>query len=274
MSKKFARFYKNRLSLVGLIVLASLIIIALLGPLLIKHSPTEQNFATLQKPTLKHLMGTDDLGRDVLSRVVYGSRLSLAIGILAVTIAFLIGILFGSVSGYLGGFIDALIMRVVDIFLAFPYVLGAMALMVALGSGFLNVIVAIACFMWASFARLQRASVLELRQAEFVQAAKISKASMMYIIRRHIIPNSVSPLIVYAATGIGTAILGEAMLSFIQIGLQPPTPSLGLMLNDALPYIENAPWLMLFPGLFLFLIVLSFILIGDGLRDALDPNVT
>jgi len=199
-------------------------------------------------------------------------RLSLTIGFLSIVISLIVGLTAGSISGYLGGFIDAVIMRLVDIFLAFPYVLGSIALMVIIGSGFLNVIVAIAAFMWASFARLYRSSVLEIKEAEFIQAAKLSGANNRYIIIRHILPNTIGPIVVYASVSIGIAILGEAVLSFIQIGLQPPTPSLGLMLSDALQYIENAPWLMLFPGLFLFSIVLCFVLVGEGLRDALDPK--
>lgn len=262
---------KSKRAVVGLVILGVVLVTAILGPLIVPYTPTEQNFAKLAVPSFSHPMGTDDLGRDVFSRVLSGSRLSLLIGVLAVTAAFIVGLLAGCISGYLGGYIDAFIMRIVDVFLAFPYVLGAIALMVVLGAGLFNIVIAIAAFMWASFARLQRASVLEIREVEYVQAARLSGASHTHIIWRHIIPNSISPLIVFGAMSVGIAILGEAVLSFIQVGLQPPTPSLGLMLGDALTYIESAPWTMFFPGLFLALIVFSFIFIADGLRDLLDP---
>ena len=268
----FKKLIKNRLALAGLIGLALILLLAIFGPFLIPYSPTGQQFAQLKPPSLKHFMGTDDLGRDITSRVLYGSRLSLSIGFSAIAIALIIGLIAGSISGYAGGLTDTFIMRLVDIFLAFPYVLGAIALMVVMGSGFLNVVIAIAAFMWASFARLHRANVLGIKEAEFIQAAKLSGASNFYIITRHILPNTMGPLVVYASISVGIAILGEAVLSFISIGLQPPTPSLGLMLSGALQYVETAPWLMLFPGLFLFLIVLCFVLIGEGLRDALDPK--
>ncbi len=263
---------KNRAVFMALMILCAMIIAALIGPLVLPYSSTQQGFESLSSPSITHPMGTDDLGRDVLSRVLAGSRLSLFVGITSVLVAFGLGILIGSISGYFGGFVDVFIMRVVDIFLAFPFVLGALALMIILGSSAVNIVIAISAFMWASFARMQRAQVMQLREVEYVQAAKLYGASNFRIIFKHLLPNTTGPLIVYAATAVGAAILGEACLSFIQVGLQPPYPSLGLLLEDALQYIEVAPWLMFFPGLVLLMVVGCFVVIGDGLRDFLDEG--
>lgn len=272
LKKAYLRYKKNKIAMIGTTLLVLMIVAAVIGPFF-TQDPYRQDAKSFLGPSSKYLMGTDNLGRDMLSRVFLGVRYSLAIGIAAILLAFVFGLLMGSVAGYYGGFFDIVIMRFADVFLAFPYVLGAIALMVVLGPGLFNVPIAIAVFSWAAFARMYRSSVLETKSKEYVTAAKSLGAGNLRVMFRHILPNAVPALVVFAATDTAYAILGESVLSFVGLGVPAPFPSLGRMLADSLNYMAISPWMMLFPGLFLILAVLSFILIGDGLRDAIDPEM-
>lgn len=260
-------YNSNIYAKIGAILLLFVITFSLFGSFFSTHDSYDQNSPELLSPSSKHFMGTDDLGRDIYVRVAEAARNSLFIGILSVLISLFAGIIIGSISGYFGGFIDSALMRLVDVFLAFPYVLGALALMVVLGSSKTNVIIAISVFLWTGFARLQRSSVINIKKNDYIYAAKLSGASNTYIIRRHILPNTIAPLIALFALSVQSAVMAESLLSFIHLGLQPPTPSLGTMLSEALPFIESAPWMMLFPGIILFIVVASFILFSEGLDD-------
>ena len=262
---------KNKSALVGVIICTLIIVMAIAGPLLAKD-PYRQEAKTLLRPSLSHPMGTDNLGRDVLSRLLIGARYSLMVGFFAVLLASILGLLAGSAAGFFGGVADSVIMRLADVFLAFPYVLGAIALMVFLGPSLINVPIAIAVFTWASFARIYRSSVLDIKGKEYVTAARLSGAGSVRVMFGHIMPNAAAPLIVFGTTEVAYAILGESVLSFIGLGAPVQFPSWGRMLADSLNYSSTSPWLIFFPGLFLVLTVLSFILIGDGLRDVLDPK--
>jgi len=205
--------------------------------------------------------------------VLYGARISMLVGVVAVTISLVIGLFLGALSGFFGNVSDAVIMRIADIFFAFPYILGAIAIMTILGQGVLNVFIAIGILGWASVARLFRSSILSIKEKEYIEAARALGASKSRIIIKHILPNSFAPIIVYSTMNVGTAIIVEAALSFLGLGVQPPTPSWGKMLSESLNYINTAPWLMFFPGLAILITVLGFVLLGDGLRDAFDPRL-
>lgn len=267
MSKLLLMLSENTYAKIGAIMLLFILMFAFFGTLISSSDPFDQSNVELMKPSLKNLMGTDDLGRDVYSRVVDAVRNSLIIGLISVLFSFILGFIVGSVSGYYGGILDSFLMRVVDVFLAFPYILGALALMVVLGSSMTNVIIAISVFLWTGFARMQRASVLDIKENDYINSAKISGASNFYIIRYHIMPNTIAPLMVLATISIQSAIMAESVLSFIHLGLQPPTPSLGMMLSEALPFIENAPWMMFFPGLILVFLIATFILFSEAIDD-------
>lgn len=272
------RLVKNRLAMLGLFLIVLVFLVALLADLIAPYDPEaikSQTMArnSLLRPSLKHLMGTDLLGRDVFSRVVYGARVSLGVGLAAVLLMVVIGLIVGAVAGYYGGWLDSLLMRLADIFFAFPYVLGSIALISVLGFGIQNVILAIGILGWPSIARVFRSSVLQVKQNDYVEAARSVGASDLRIIIRHILPNAIAPVIVYATMSVGGAIIAEASLSFLGIGVQPPTPSWGYMLSESRSYIFTSPWLMFFPGLAILLTVLGFVLFGDGLRDALDPRL-
>ncbi|HAJ95792.1 MAG TPA: ABC transporter permease, partial [Actinobacteria bacterium] len=251
-----------------------LIILAIFAPLLAPYDPSARvKEDSALGPSSTYLFGTDLLGRDIFSRVIYGSRISIEVGIIAVGISVVLGLFFGALAGYFGRWADAIIMRLADIFFAFPYILGAIAIMTIMGSGIVNIFIAIGLLGWAYFARIFRGSILAIKNKEYIEAARALGASNTRIITKHIFPNSTAPIIVYATMNVGTAIIVEAALSFLGIGVQPPTPAWGKMLSEALSYIDIAPWMMLFPGLAIVITVLGFVLLGDGLRDAFDPKM-
>jgi peptide/nickel transport system permease protein len=268
------RLKRNKLALIGLSIVILLILIAILAPVI---SPYDPNIRIKEDsslgPSRVHFFGTDLLGRDIFSRVIYGSRISIEVGIIAVGISVILGLILGALSGYFGNIPDTVIMRIADIFFAFPYILGAIVIMTVLGPGIVNIFIAIGILGWASFARIFRGSILSIKNKEYIEAARALGASNYRIITKHIFPNSFAPIIVYATMNVGTAIIVEAALSFLGIGVQPPTPAWGKMLADSLEYIDTAPWLMLFPGLAILITVLGFVLLGDGLRDAFDPRL-
>lgn len=268
------RLRRNKLAMLGLAIVIILILIAIFAPLLAPNDPIERvKEDSLLKPNKAYWFGTDILGRDILSRVVYGSRISIEVGVVAVGISVVIGLVLGAISGYFGNIPDTIIMRIADIFFAFPYILGAIAIMTVLGQGIINIFIAIGILGWASFARIFRGSILSIKNKEYIEAARALGASNSRIIVKHIFPNAFAPIIVYATMNVGTAIIVEAALSFLGIGVQPPTPAWGKMLAESMDYIDIAPWMMIFPGLAILITVLGFVLLGDGLRDAFDPKM-
>ncbi|MDD3777276.1 MAG: ABC transporter permease [Actinomycetota bacterium] len=268
------RLRKNKLAMLGLAIIIILILMAILSPVIAPYDPTVRiKEDSSQGPSAKHIFGTDILGRDIFSRVIYGSRVSIQVGVVAVGISMVIGLILGALAGYFGSFSDTVIMRIADIFFAFPYVLGAIAIMTILGPGLINVFIAIGILGWASFARLFRGSILSIKNKEYIEAARALGASNLRIITKHIFPNAFAPMIVFGTMNVGTAIIVEASLSFLGLGVQPPTPAWGYMLSESLKYINIAPWMMFFPGLAIVFTVLGFVLLGDGLRDAFDPKM-
>jgi ABC-type dipeptide/oligopeptide/nickel transport system permease subunit len=268
------RIVRNKLAMLGLAFVIFLILVAIFAPLIAPYDPIIRiKEESLLGPSLVHWFGTDILGRDILSRVIYGSRISIEVGVIAVGISVIIGLILGALSGYFGSVPDTIIMRIADIFFAFPYILGAIAIMTVLGPGIVNIFIAIGILGWASFARIFRGSILSIKNKEYIEAARALGASNYRIITKHIFPNAFAPIIVYATMNVGTAIIVEAALSFLGIGVQPPTPAWGKMLAESLDYIDTAPWMMVFPGLAILFTVLGFVLLGDGLRDAFDPKM-
>ncbi len=268
------RLKRNKLAMVGLGIVIILILIAIFAGFIAPYDPIMRiKEDSSLSPSREHFFGTDLLGRDIFSRVIYGSRISIAVGVVAVGISVAIGLFLGALSGYFGSVSDAIIMRIADIFFAFPYILGAIAIMTVLGPGIVNIFIAIGILGWASFARIFRSSVLSIKNKEYIEAARALGASNYRIITKHIFPNAMAPIIVYATMNVGTAIIVEAALSFLGLGVQPPTPAWGKMLSESLDYIDIAPWMMLFPGMAIVITVLGFVLLGDGLRDAFDPRL-
>ncbi len=272
------RLRHNKMAMVGLVIIILLVLVAIFAPLLAPYDPNDQMEirtpgGVKQPPSRKHWLGTDDLGRDILSRLIYGSRVSVEVGIVAILISLVIGLFFGALAGYFGGWGDSVIMRAADIFFAFPTVLGAIAIMTVLGPGLINVFIAIGVLGWATIARIFRGSILSVKENEYVEAARAMGASNTRIIWKHIMPNAIQPIIVYATMGVGGAILAEAWLAFLGLGQQLPTPSWGNMLAEYLPFYTTDPWMMFIPGIAIVVSVLAFILLGDGLRDALDPRL-
>lgn len=272
--RSWRKIRKNRFALVGLIVIALAIVVALTAPVIAPYDTRAISVrSALKSVTLDHPMGTDNLGRDVLSRVMYGVRMSMLVAGSSIGAAALIGVLLGLISGYFRGWIDEAIMRAMDVLYAFPDLLLALALVATFGTGLYGLIIAIAIGRVPGFARVTRATVLSLRENEYVEAARTVGLTDRQIIARHILPNGMAPIIVMLSINLALAILVEASLSFLGLGIQPPTPSLGGLLKDALGYMDRAPWMAIFPGLTIALIVFALNLLGDGLRDALDPNV-
>jgi peptide/nickel transport system permease protein len=263
-----------RLSTASLAIILLAVGMALFAGLLAPYSPTKPDLAkTLQAPSLAHLMGTDDLGRDVLSRIIYGARASLIAGVVATGIALFIGAALGIVSGYALGALDSVVSRVMDALLAFPGLILALAITAALGPSLVNAMIAIGIVGVPRFARLARAQVLTVRGREYVEAVRALGASNARILLRHIAPNILTPIIIQTSLSVAFAILTEASLSFLGLGVQPPTPSWGFMLNQGRDYFAQAPWLAVFPGMAIFLVVMAFNLLGDAIRDALDPRL-
>lgn len=260
--------------MVGLILVLILIGMALFAPVLAPHDPLETNLvAKSQPPSTEHLLGTDHLGRDILSRLLYGARLSLALGIGSVVIGAVSGISVGLLVGFKGGWLDDLVMRIVDILLAFRLLLLAITVMAILGPSLINVMFAIGLSLFATFTRLTRGEVLSAKTRDYVEAAHSIGSSSLRIMVQHILPNITGPLIVFATLRLGAAILSESALSFLGLGSAPPTPTWGLMIKEGLNQIRSAWWTSTIPGAAITLVVLAFNLLGDGLRDILDPRM-
>jgi peptide/nickel transport system permease protein len=274
VSAAWARFFRNRLAVIGLALVVVLVLTALLAPWLAPRDPARQSLMEKRaQPGAKYWLGADEFGRDILSRVIYGSRVALLVGALSVTIAVLGGLLLGTVAGFAGSWLDAVLMRGVEILLAFPYLLLALGIVAALGPGALNTTIAVGIWGVPAVTRIVRGSVLALREAEYVGAARALGAPSAALLRRHILPNIVPGLIVYATLFMANAILLEAALSFLGLGVQPPTASWGLMVSTGRDVLLVAPHVATMPGLAIMVAVLAFNLVGDGLRDALDPRL-
>ena len=287
----FARVLETRLVGTGLTILGLVLLCAILADVISPFAPNDQDYLRLTEPPLwwpnaqwpwwpntqaqdaSHILGTDDLGRDVLSRIIYGSRVSIEVGVIAVGIAIVLGVSLGLTAGYRSGLVDEVIMRIVDALQAFPGLILALGIAAALGPGIGNAMIAIGIVATPAFARLTRAQSLSIREREFVQAARVIGASPWVIITRHIWPNVTAPIIVQATLLVGTAIVTEASLSFLGVGVVPPTPSWGSMIRTGSQYLEVAPWIAFAPGVAIFGTVLAFNFVGDGLRRALDPRL-
>lgn len=270
------RLKRNKMAVLGLIILIILVLLAVFADVIANYDNVviKQNLAhRLQGPSAAHWLGTDEFGRDIFARLVHGTRVSLQVGIVAVGISIVIGGILGAVAGYYGGKLDNTIMRIMDIFLAVPSILLAIAIVSALGPSIINLMLAISISSVPSYARIVRASVLSIRDQEFIEAAKAIGASNTRIIFRYIIPNSLAPVIVQATLGVASAILSTAGLSFIGLGIQPPAPEWGSMLSGGRQYLRYAWWVTTFPGVAIMITILSLNLLGDGLRDALDPRL-
>jgi peptide/nickel transport system permease protein len=273
-AKRLRTFASNRAALVGLAILLFFVFLAVFAPLLTSQDPTEQNIAAaFQTPSSQHWLGTDDLGRDILARIMYGGRYTLLIGLVAVSIATVIGVPLGLISGYLGGVVDTVIQRITDIMLSFNPFLLALVLVAVFGVGAKSVTIAAGIGVIPQFIRLARGQALTIREDVYVEAAIAFGEKPMAILRRHVLRNALTPIIVYATLNIGLTILVAAGLGFLGLGVQPPAPEWGTMLGEARSYIFHSSYQMTFPGLAIFLAVLSFNLLGDGLRDAFDPSL-
>ena len=269
------RFRRNKLAMVGLGILVLLVLVAIFAPAIAPYDPEtgRDPGAFRQGPSSEHWFGTDTIGLDVFSRVVYGARISLKIGITATVISLVIGLIVGAVAGFFGGATDTVMMRTTDIGLAIPYIVLAVALASIMGKGVNTVIVVIGLTGWLGIARIVRSSFLSLKQLEYVEAARALGYGRQRIMFRHILPNALQPIIVYGTVAVGSVILAEAALSFLGVGPVFPTPSWGLMVSEGKSVIAVAPHMLIFPGLAIFFTVLAFVFIGDGLRDALDPKL-
>jgi peptide/nickel transport system permease protein len=274
------RLFRNKLAIVGLAIIGMVVLTAIFAPVLAKQTPDKNGiFKTYLRetkipPSLEHPMGTDDLGRDMLSLIIYGSRISIRIGFFSVGLAIIVGVILGALSGYFGGAVDNIIMRLMDIMLAFPSILLALVIVAVIGPGLLNAMIAVGIVSIPTYARITRASVISERSREYVQASRALGANSFRLLMQHILPNALSPIIVAGSLGIATAILDAAGLGFLGLGAQPPTPEWGLLLSRNKSHIFTSPWMVVFPGISIMFLVLGFNLIGDGLRDALDPRLS
>jgi peptide/nickel transport system permease protein len=258
----------------GLVIVLIAVLAALAGPLLSPYDPAAQELARrLEGPSLSHPFGLDELGRDILARLMQGARISLLVGLAVVSVSSTVGMLFGSIAGYFGGRIDDAISRVIDVLMAFPGILLAIALVAVLGPSLTNVVLALSVIGWVGYARLVRGQALRARELEFVQAARASGAGPSRIVFHHILPTAFPSVVVQATIGMAGAIIAEAALSFLGLGVQPPTPSWGTMLDAGRAHLFDAPHLTIFPGLAIALLVLGFNFLGDGLRDRVDPKM-
>ena len=273
------RLMRNKLAVVGIVMIGSVMLVALLAPVLAQQHPNQAGIfrahprEAKQPPSLAHPMGTDAVGRDMMSLIIYGARISIRIGVFAVGFAIIIGSTLGAIAGYAGGIVDTVIMRIMDIMLAFPSILLALAIVVVIGPGLFNAMLAVGIVAIPTYARITRATVLSENERDYVLAARAVGVSSRRILWRHILPNILSPIIVTASLGIATAILDAAGLGFLGLGAQPPTPEWGLLLSRNKSYMFTSPWMVFFPGISIMYLVLGFNLLGDGLRDALDPRL-
>ena len=266
---------KNIFIIIGITIVITLFLLSSFASLISPYNPADQNlYERLQEPGLSHLLGQDSLGRDILSRIIYGSRVSLKVGFLTIFISGIIGTLIGSVAGYYGGRIDRILMQICDIFLAFPGLLMAITLIAILGPGLNNVIFALCIMGWVSFARLVRGQILSLKNLDYIQAAVACGISDLRIILKHLLPNLMTPIIVHSTFGMAGAIVAEAGLSFLGLGIQPPETSWGMMLSEGRKFLLIAPHITTFPGLAIMIVVLGLNLLGDGLRDKFDTKIT
>lgn len=266
--------------IVGGLIFVALVITGVFAPYICPHDPLEQHLEKyLRRPILtgdgsrKNILGTDNLGRDLLSRIIYGSRISLLVGVISVSIAAIFGSLFGAVAGYFGGYVDEVIMKIVEIFLAFPFLLMAIVIMAFLGQGLGNLVLALVLSRWVHFCRIVRGEVLSLKERDHVMAAKAIGGKDFYIIRRHILPNALPTILVVGTFTMALVIIYEASLSFLGLGVPASIPTWGAMLSEGRSYMYRAPWLCIFPGMSIFVTVLGINLLGDGLRDVLDPRI-
>ncbi len=267
-------FKKNKLGMFCLVVVVLLALVAIFAPLLAPYDPDAQELTNmLQPPSAAHLFGTDEYGRDILSRVIYGCRVSLSVGVVSQAIALVIGFLAGVCAGYFGGKVDAVISFVIQVFSSFPFLLFAIVVMYALGQGLVNLYVVLGLLGWASTARLIRGDVMRLKGSEYIQSCILSGGKSWRIIMRHLLPNCVSTLIVTTTLGIPSAIMSEASLSFLGLGVMPPMSSWGQMIDAAQPYIQSSTYYSVIPGIAIIVTVMAFNLLGDALRDALDPKM-
>ena len=267
------RFLAHRLAVASLAVLLLLVLLVLVGPILSPYSPERTNLnLRYEPPSATHVMGTDSLGRDLLTRIMFGGRVSLTIGVLAVTVAITLGVVLGGLAGFYGGVADAVLMRFVDMMLSFPRLFLLILFSVFFGGHFLTVVLLLGALSWMGVSRLIRASFLSLKERPFVEASRALGVPNRLIMTLHLLPNALAPIIVAATLGIATAIIAESTLSFLGLGIQPPTPSWGNMLKDAQTDMAIAPWTAVFPGLAIFVTVVAINFVGDGLRDALDPQ--
>lgn len=270
------RITKNKAAMVGFVILLTIVLLAIFADVIADYDDVviKQDLTNvLQSPSSEHILGTDEFGRDMFARIIHGARISLAVGIVSVAISLIIGGILGAIAGFYGGRLDNVIMRFMDIFLAIPSTLLAIAIVTALGSSLFNLMLAVGISSVPSYARIVRASVLTLRDQEFVEAAEALGANNFRIILRHIIPNSLAPIIVQTTLGVAGAILSTAGLSFIGLGIKPPTPEWGSMLSNGRTFLRSAWHVTTFPGVFIMITILSLNLLGDGLRDALDPKL-
>lgn len=268
------RFLRNKLALMGLVMITIVFLTAIFAPIIATHPPKAQDLTiTLQTPSSEHWLGTDELGRDVFSRIVYGTRIAVSVGLASIFLALVIGVILGSISGYIGKVWDTLIMRVADVFFAFPLIIGAVVIILVVGRGVTPVILAIGLFSWATVARLLRSSILSIRESEYVEAARSLGASKWRIVTRHVLPNSMAPVLVYAMVSVATAIVAQASLSYLGVGVPPDVPDWGNMISSGQKFFGFKDYLWFFPSMAVVFTVLGFVFVGDGMRDALDPRL-
>ena len=274
LQETWRRFRKNGRAVVGLCIVIILVLCAVLAPIISPYEPNAQDPRNrLQGPSAGHWFGTDELGRDILSRIIYGARISMSVGLIAICISLIGGVTLGAIAGYYGGTIDNIIMRCMDVLLSIPTILLNISIVAALGSGLQNVMIAIGVSSIPGYCRIVRASILSLRDQDFVEASRAAGANDFFLITRHILPNCLAPLIVQATLRIGAAILSCASMSFLGLGIVPPTAEWGSMLSTGRDFLRDAPRVCIFPGLAIMAAVFSMNLVGDGLRDALDPKL-